>query len=419
MKPYPAYKPSGVQWLGEVPSHWKVKKVKHIALMRSGEGITAEDIEDTGSYPVYGGNGCRGFTGQATHSGEFVLVGRQGALCGNVHHVRGEFWASEHAVVSSFYMGDSPRWAAYMFELMNLGQYSVSAAQPGLAVERIQQLSLITPPVSEQEAIATYLDRETARIDELITEKGRLIDTLREYRQATISEVVTQGLDPAAPKKPSGVPWLGEVPAHWEIKSLRRVTDGLAMNGIFKKNDEFGEGAPLVNVTDLFSDNFFVDGTSLERVRCSEQELNQYQVCDGDLFLVRSSLKLDGIAMFAVARNIIEPTVFECHVVRLRPDSSLCNSRFMAFFLNSSYGRQSLISRSKSTTMTTIDQGEVLSTYIVSPPLDEQKAIAAYLDTETARTDKLIEHVREEIKLLHELRAATITDAVTGKIKVS
>ncbi|CAG9931733.1 Type I restriction-modification system, specificity subunit S [Candidatus Nitrotoga arctica] len=246
-----------------------------------------------------------------------------------------------------------------------------------------------------------------------------MIETLLEYRQATISEVVTQGLDPTAPKTPSGLPWLGEVPAHWAIKSLRRVTDGLAMNGIFKKNDEFGDGAPLVNVTDLFSDNFFVDGSSLERVRCSEQELIQYQVCDGDLFLVRSSLKFDGIAMFAVARNIIEPTVFECHVVRLRPDTSLCNSRFMAFFLNSSYGRQSLISRSKSTTMTTIDQGEVLSTYIASPPLDEQKAIAAYLDRETAHIDKLVDHVRDEIKLLQELRAATITDAVTGKIKVS
>ncbi len=213
--------------------------------------------------------------------------------------------------------------------------------------------------------------------------------------------------------KPSGVPWLGEMPAHWAIKSLRRVTDGLAMNGIFKKNDEFGDGAPLVNVTDLFSDNFFVDGSSLERVRCSEQELNQYQVCDGDLFLVRSSLKLEGIAMFAVARNIIEPTVFECHVVRLRPDSSLCNSRFMAFFLNSSYGRQSLISRSKSTTMTTIDQAEVLSTYIVSPPLNEQQAIATYLDRETARIDRLLAEKGRLIDTLREYRQATISEVVT------
>jgi len=436
MKPYPAYKSSGVTWLGEMPAHWEAKRVKHITRHTTGwtpptgeragyEGSNLwATIADLGEHVI---TDTKNRISDEAVVQASIVASPVGSLLfsfklsvGQVSVVGVPLYTNEAIATflpaDDFYIG----WAFYAFPafIPENSATNIYGAKL-LNQQRINDASLVFPPIDEQQGIANYLDTETARIDTLIAEKGRLIETLREYRQATICEVVTQGLDTAAPKKPSGVPWLGDVPAHWEIKSLRRVTDGLAMNGIFKKNDEFGEGAPLVNVTDLFSDNFFVDGSSLERVRCSELELNQYQVCDGDLFLVRSSLKLDGIAMFAVARNIIEPTVFECHVVRLRPDSSLCNSRFMAFFLNSSYGRQSLISRSKSTTMTTIDQGEVLSTYIVSPPLDEQEAIALYLDREVASIDKLLAHVQDEIKLLQELRAATITDAVTGKVQVS
>ncbi len=419
MKPYASYKPSGVPWLGgDIPSQWAPKRVKHVATMQSGEGITAETIDESGSYPVYGGNGIRGFTTEKTHSGEFVLVGRQGALCGNVHHVVGDFWASEHAVVSTLYAGDKPRWAAYMLEFMNLGQYSMAAAQPGLAVDKIQQLRLPVPPPDEQQAIADYLDAETARIDTLIHEKDELIGLLREWRQSVIAEAVTKGLDKSAATKPSGVPWLGDVPSHWEVCSLRHAMDGLAMNGVFKKNEEFGDGVPLVNVSNLFREDFSLDAESLERVLCTPEEIEKYEVRGGDLFLVRSSLKLEGIAQFAVAREVNEPTVFECHVVRIRPDLLLTFPVFLSYYLNAPFARQSLVSRSKTTTMTTIDQNEALSTPLLLPPFDEQQAIADYLDAETAKIDDLIAHTHDEITLLKELRAATIADAVLGRIDV-
>ena len=100
-KPYPKYKEGGVEWLGKVPEGWEVRKIKHIAKMKSGENITSMSIEDIGEYPVYGGNGLRGYFSDFTHDGEFLLIGRQGALCGNVHFVSGKFWASEHAVVTT------------------------------------------------------------------------------------------------------------------------------------------------------------------------------------------------------------------------------------------------------------------------------------------------------------------------------
>ena len=136
-RPCPAYKDSGAEWLGEVPEHWEIRRLKTLCSMKSGEGITAMSIEPTGEYPVYGGNGLRGYTSNYTHDGNFALIGRQGALCGNVHVARGRFWASEHAVVVALHLDYVLEWFSSILGVMNLNQYSIAAAQPGLAVERV------------------------------------------------------------------------------------------------------------------------------------------------------------------------------------------------------------------------------------------------------------------------------------------
>ena len=118
--------------------------------MKSGDGITAESIETEGEYPVYGGNGLRVYTSNYTHDGAFALIGRQGALCGNIHIVRGQFWASEHAVVATLGAGHNVNWFGAILTAMNLNQYSIAAAQPGLAVERVLNLLLPVPPKQAQ-----------------------------------------------------------------------------------------------------------------------------------------------------------------------------------------------------------------------------------------------------------------------------
>ena len=131
---YPKYKASGVEWLGEVPEGWVTCALKRLVRMQSGESITAESIEETGAYPVYGGNGLRGFTSEFTHSGNYVLIGRQGALCGNINYASEKFWASEHAVVATPIKPVDSFWLGEMLRNMNLNQYSIAAAQPGLSV---------------------------------------------------------------------------------------------------------------------------------------------------------------------------------------------------------------------------------------------------------------------------------------------
>ena len=200
-------KPSGVEWLGDIPEHWGIQRLKTVCGMKSGEGITGMSIEDEGEYPVYGGNGLRGYTSEFTHDGKYVLIGRQGALCGNVHIARGQFWASEHAVVTTLYENHVLEWLSGLLEVMNLNQYSIAAAQPGLAVERVMNLWIPVPPHEEQKTIAASIGTKTKRTDNTVKQARSQTDLMNEYRTRLIADVVTGQLDvreaaaqlPAAP----------------------------------------------------------------------------------------------------------------------------------------------------------------------------------------------------------------------------
>lgn len=184
-------KDSGVEWIGEIPENWDVCKIQYMANLKSGYNLTTEQITDEGLYPVYGGNGIRGFYHEFFNDGEYVLIGRQGALCGNINYSTGKFWATEHAVICYPKMQYATKWFGELLRSMNLNQYSLASAQPGLAVERIKALSIPLPPLSEQQTIANYLDQKCKEIDELISVKKEKIEKLKAYKKSVIFEYVT------------------------------------------------------------------------------------------------------------------------------------------------------------------------------------------------------------------------------------
>lgn len=188
-------KDSGVEWLGEVPKHWHICKLKWFANLKSGDFITSNSIEPEGNYPVYGGNGLRGYYSHFTHNGEYVLIGRQGALCGNINYAIGKFWASEHAVVVTPNERAVTIWLGELLRIMNLNQYSISAAQPGLAVERITDLYIPIPPYQEQINIGTYISKYISLDKKLIEHSTDNIELLKERRTALISAAVTGKID--------------------------------------------------------------------------------------------------------------------------------------------------------------------------------------------------------------------------------
>ena len=183
--------PSGIDWIGEIPEGWKVCRIKDLVIMKSGSNLTSEQIANEGSYPVYGGNGLRGYYEAYSNEGDYVLVGRQGALCGNINYAFGRFWATDHAVVCYPRRNFSLIWFGETLRSMNLGQYSLSAAQPGLSVDRIREKKMPLPPLSEQQTIASYLDEKCADIDRLIALKQQKIESLKDYKKSVIYEAVT------------------------------------------------------------------------------------------------------------------------------------------------------------------------------------------------------------------------------------
>ena len=196
LDPNAEMKDSGIDWIGEIPKHWNVCKVKHLCSMQAGDNLTADVIQETGKYPVYGANGRRGFYHAYNLNNNCLLVGRQGALCGNVHIVSGKIWATDHAVVTVPTKRTHISYLYYLLLAMNLNQYALeTAAQPGLSVSVIQNLPTLLVPLDEQQEIASFLDKQTAIIDAAIDKMKASIKALNEYKNSLISSVVTGQTD--------------------------------------------------------------------------------------------------------------------------------------------------------------------------------------------------------------------------------
>ncbi|XAL29615.1 restriction endonuclease subunit S [Vibrio harveyi] len=195
LNPDAPMKDSGVEWLEEVPEHWKVVKLSYFLKLLSGDGITSNEIEPDGEYPVMGGNGFRGYTSKYNCDGQYALIGRQGALCGNINIGRGKFFATEHAVVVYPYTNFNLSFLSEFLRFMNLGQYSVSAAQPGISVERINSLKIAIPPYREQADIGADIEAKITQFETLRSRAESMIQILKERKTALISAAVTGKID--------------------------------------------------------------------------------------------------------------------------------------------------------------------------------------------------------------------------------
>jgi len=288
----------------------------------------------------------------------------------------------------------------------------IRPSQWDLPWEEFASIKVHLPPLTEQRAIADYLDTETARIDALISKKRHLIELLAEYRTALITETVTRGLNPTAPLHPSGVDWLGDIPAHWQLQRL-----GL-MGTFFKggggtKQDEIEGGVPCVRYGDLYTQHhFFIKNT---RATIAEASTPNYQPLQyGDVLFAGSGETIDEIGKSAV--NLIRSRVV-CggDVIIFRPVVEV-DARFLGYATDCQSSVVQKACMGRGVTVMHIYSSELKDLLIPVPPIRGQQAIADYLDTETARIDSLSSRVEAAITLLEESRSALITAAVTGEI---
>ena len=191
------YRNTSIAWAPIIPTHWRVVPVKRlVASIHSGKNITSEDIDANGEFPVYGGNGLRGYYTHFNCDGDAILIGRQGALAGNIHQVSGKYWATDHALITHNTEIVQMTYLAFLFEAMNLNQYAFeTAAQPGLAASKILALPTILPPLKEQEKIVNVIKKQQQNIDVAKCRHQDIISKLEEYRKSIIYNAVTGKID--------------------------------------------------------------------------------------------------------------------------------------------------------------------------------------------------------------------------------
>lgn len=403
---YQIYKNSETEWLEQIPEHWQEKRIKDLSFLQSGINITSDQIEEEEKYPVYGGNGLRGYFSQYTNEGEYVLIGRQGALCGNINYASGKFWATEHAVVVYLKPNIDWKWYGEMLRVMNLNQYSVSAAQPGLSVDRIKRLLLPVPPFLEQEAIADYLDTKTAQIDrkiDLLTQKAQRYE---ELKRAIVNETVTRGLDKSVPMKDSAIEWIGEIPEHWDVQRINDVAVQQKTKNIgLREKNLLSLSYGKIKRRD-FDTSFGLLPESFET----------YQIIEaGNIILRLTDLQNDqrSLRVGLVPEKGIITSAYLClkFTKRIYPN--------FAYYLLHSYDLSKVFYWFGGGLRQSMKFDDIKVFPFAFPSLSEQKEIADYLDAKTSQIDQIIQTIKSSIEKQKELRKTLINDVVTGKIKVA
>lgn len=384
-KPYPAYKDSGVECLGEIPKDWVKGSLKNMALIRNGKDH--KEVESPqGAYPVIGSGGQFSNTDHYLYDGESVLLGRKGTIDKPLY-INGRFWTVDTMFYTEVFKEASAKFLYYFALTIPFGFYSTSTALPSMTQGDLSNHPAAIPSKLEQIQIARFLDYETARIDALIEEQKRLIELLQEKRQAVISHAVTKGLDPTVPMKDSGVEWLGEVPAHWALGSIKNLAS--IRNGKDYKDVESVDGAyPVIGSGGQFANatSYLYDGESVLLGR--KGTINKPLYINGRFWTV--------------------DTMFYTEVY------SAASAKFLyykALTIPFDY-------YSTSTALPSMTQHDLLSHPCAIPRLEEQIQIVSFLEHEIACIVSLFEEANAGVALLQERRSALISAAVTGKIDV-
>jgi len=443
-KSYPEYKDSGVDWLGDVPEHWEVRKLKYISDVRP-SNVDKKSIE--GELPVKLCNYIDVYSNDLITSGinfmsatasqsqikrfslkhgdvlitkdseawddiavpAYITENLQGVLCGyhlahispNQKHIYGNYL---FRAFSSFPIRDQFCVAANGITRFGLSKNSISS---GL---------FLVPPLDEQQAIAEFLDRRTGEIDDLIAKKEQVIELLKEKRTAIISHAVTKGLNPDAKMKDSGIDWLGKIPEHWEVKKLKRlasIIDGDRGNEYPNESDLVDEGVPFLSSKNIVNNKF--DFSDLRYINIEKfQKLRRGKMRENDLVItVRGTI--GSIGHFS--QRGFKTAFINAQMMILRTCENL-EPKFLYYIAIGDYWCAQIDICSYGTAQQQLSNEILANIFIACPLLEEQCDIVTFLDRETSKIDVLIAKVTEAIEKLKEYRTALISAAVTGKIMI-
>ena len=443
---YPEYRDSGVEWLGEVPAEWNVKRIRFLAELNPSKSEVAtmdrgtvvsflpmDAIGEDGSLRLDAEKPIGELESGYTYfrNGDVTIAkitpcyeNGKGALMKGLQNGIG-FGTTELIVARPKAKEVTGQFLHYLFmspDFRSLGESHMYGAggQKRVPDAFVRNFATAMPPLPEQTQIAAFLDRETAKIDALVAEQGKLIALLKEKRQAVISHTVTKGLDASVSMKDSGVEWLGVVPAHWGVVPLGKVTvarcDGPFGSGL--KSEHYTDaGVRVVRLQNVRSDGFNGVDEAFIAPDYYDRELSGHDVIAGDVLIAGLGDDKNTVGRACVAPFGIEPAMVKADCFRYRVDTTRVSSEFVATALCASSQFDAGV-LSTGSTRSRIPLSVMATRKVPMPPLTEQLEIAARLKGEAAKFDTLTAEAQHAITLLQERRAALISAAVTGKIDV-
>lgn len=437
MQTYTHYKDSGIDWIGPIPEHWEVKKITHL-FSKVGSGTTPTaglaqyyengsinflqtgDLNDnliTNTSKKITENALKDCSSLKIYPKGSLVIAMYGATIGKLGILDIETTTNQACCV----LGDNKsnveiKYIFYWFSFAKKQIISMSygGGQPNISQDLIKSLRLNFPPIHEQEAIANFLDDKTAKIDALVQTKEQQIEKLKELRQAKIHQAVTKGLDANAPTKDSGVAWIGEIPAHWEVSELKRFCNKITDGSHSSPETQF-EGKNYVSVKDV-NEFGYIDLINCKKISEIDYILLEKNGCKPlkkDVLLTK-----DGTIGRAAVVEDDNDFVILSSLGLIRPNLSFINSYFLRYFLISPMAISNMYSLIAGSALTRLTIEKINRLLLVLPPIQEQEQIVAYLDEVTGKIDQAIAQKQEQISKLKEYKQSLINDVVTGKVKV-
>jgi type I restriction enzyme S subunit len=436
---YPKYKSSGVEWLGEVPEHWTISKLKQFCAFSGGGTPDRENLafwngdipwvspKDMKTEQIVGAEesitekGLKSSAASLIPPGRVLLVVRSGILKHTIPVAINETTVALNQDMKALHLDDGRCLNSYFFRwVQGLNDPLLLVwAKQGATVESIEHSYLCNtmiplPPLAEQTCIAKFLERETGKIDELVAEQQRLMELLKEKRQAVISHAVTKGLNPRAPMKPSGIEWLGDVPEHWEVAPVSSRYS-VQLGKMLDSDKITGEHLrPYLRVFDVQWGEINTD--ELPLMDFDEDARTKFRLLPGDL-LVNEGGSYPGRS--AIWSGKIDECYYQKALHRLRQiGKERDTTRFLYYVMSWAANQGVFVAGGNETTIEHLPAEKLRRYRFTFPPMKEQLAIADFLDSELTKLDALTAETQKAINLLQERRTALISAAVTGQIDV-
>jgi len=437
MKRYERYKPSGVEWIGEIPDHWGLKKFGLISYMKGRigwQGLRQAEFTNEGPYLITGMNFENGRIAwdKVYHISEEryneapeiqiktndVLMTKDGTIGKLLYidYLPGPASLNSHLLVfrphENLY---HPKYLFYQLQSLPfkhfIGLNKSGTTFFGITQDAVSRYMTILPAYDEQMTIFRYLDRKTAQIDDIIAKKQRLIDLLNEEKTAIINQAVTKGLDPNTPMKDSGIPWLGEIPTHWEIKKIKYIAN-LTLGKMLTGEDKGGNFLkPYLRAQNISW--FKCDTSDVKEMWFSQSELIKYRVNLNDLLVSEGG----DVGRTCIWMNELDECYIQNSVHKITFKKYFNPKYFLYLFY--CFGRKGyFLSIVNQISIGHLTGEKLKEVFTIFPGFDEQTAIVDYLDRKTDQMDDVISKTHHEIELLQEYRTALISEAVTGKIDV-